>query len=90
MYFVALYSLKEGIDQVKITEVITRRAEYEHPMKLVAEYFSPNRNPTVISVYETDDANTLLINSLAWLDVFDIQVLPVVTWDEGMQALSSS
>jgi hypothetical protein len=89
MKFVALFNIKEGVDQAKITEVVKRRADYDHPAKLLVEYYTPNRAPAVIAVYETDDANTLLMNSLAWLDVFDIQVFPVVAWEEGLQALGA-
>lgn len=87
MKFVALFNLKEGVDQSKIAEIINRRAEYDHPAQLVEEFYTPNRCPTVIAIYETDDANALVLNSLAWLDAFDIQVIPVVGWQEGLNRL---
>ena len=88
MRFVALFSLKDGVDQTKIAEIVNRRADYDHPAKLVEEFYTPNRSPAVIAVYETDDANALVMNSLAWLDVFDIQVIPVVGWQEGLDTLA--
>jgi hypothetical protein len=87
MKFVALFNLKESVDQDKITELINRRADFDHPVHLIEEFYTPNRAPAVIAVYETDDANCLLMNSLGWLDAFDIQVIPVVGWQEGVDTL---
>jgi hypothetical protein len=88
MRFVVLYHLKENVDTAKLVEAVTRRAEYEPPATLIEEYFTPCRHPTVISVFETDDANKLLMNSMAWADVFEIQVMPVVQWREGLETLT--
>ena len=88
MRFVALFNMKEGVDQSKIAEIVKRRGEYDHPVKLVEEFYTPNRRPAVIAVYETDDANQLVINSLAWMDAFDIEVIPVVGWQEGLDRLN--
>lgn len=87
MRFLALFNLKDDADQVKIAEVVRRRAEYDHPVKLVEEFYTPNRKPAVVAIYETEDANQLVLNSLAWLDVFDIEVIPVVGWQEGLDTL---
>ena len=88
MRFVALFNMKEGVDQSKIAEIVKRRGEYDHPVKLIEEFYTPNRRPAVIAVYETDDANQLVINSLAWIDAFDIEVIPVVGWQEGLDKLN--
>jgi len=87
MRFIALFNLKESADQAKIAEVVNRRADFDHPVQLVEEFYTPNRAPAVIAVYETEDANQLVLNSLAWMDAFDIQVIPVVGWQEGLDTL---
>lgn len=87
MRFIALFNLKESADQSKIAEVVNRRADFDHPVQLVEEFYTPNRAPAVIAVYETEDANQLVLNSLAWMDAFDIQVIPVVGWQEGLDTL---
>lgn len=87
MRFIALFNMKEDVDQAKIAEIVKRRAEYDHPARLVEEFYTPNRRPAVIAVYETDDANQLVMNSLAWIDAFDIEVIPVVGWQEGLDNL---
>lgn len=87
MRFIALFNLKESADQSMIAEIVNRRADYDHPVQLVEEFYTPNRSPAVIAVYETEDANQLVLNSLAWMDAFDIQVIPVVGWQEGLDTL---
>lgn len=87
MRFIALFNLKENADQATIADVVKRRADYDHPVKLVEEFYTPNRRPAVVAIYETEDANQLVMNSLAWLDAFDIEVIPVVGWQEGLDTL---
>lgn len=90
MKFVALWSLKEGVDQAKLAEIMGRRAEFEFPegMSLIAEYWSSKRSPAVVSIFEADDAAALMINSVAWVDALDVDVFPVTTWEEGLEKLS--
>jgi hypothetical protein len=90
MKFVALWSLKEGVDQAKLAEVMGRRAEYKFPtgMNVIAEYWSSRRSPAVVSVFEADDAAALMINTVAWVDALDVDIFPVNTWEEGLDKLS--
>lgn len=89
MKFVALFNLKQDVDQVKLAEVMGRRADYEFPtgMRLIGEYWSGS-NPAVIAIYEAEDSAALMINSVAWIDIFDVQIFPVNTWEEGLDKLT--
>lgn len=90
MKFIALWNLKEGVDQTKLAEMMGRRAEWQFPkgMKLLAEYWSSKNAPAVISVFEADDAAALMINTVAWIDALEADVFPVTTWEEGLEKLS--
>ncbi len=90
MKFVALWSLKEGVDQAKLAEIMGRRAEHKFPegMSLIAEYWSSKGSPAVVSIFEADDAAALMINSAAWVDALDVDVFPVTTWEEGLEKLT--
>lgn len=90
MKFVALFSLKETVDQTKMAELMGRRAEHQFPtgMKLVAEYWSGKTSPAVIAIYEADDAAALMINSVVWIDALDVDIFPVTTWEEGLAKLT--
>jgi hypothetical protein len=90
MKFVALWSLKESVDQVKLAEVMGRRAEFKFPkgMKSIAEYWTSKRSPAVVSIFEADDAAALMINTVAWVDALEVDIFPVSTWEEGLEKLS--
>lgn len=90
MRFVALWSLKEGVDQVKLAEIMGRRSDFEFPegMTLIAEYWSSRRSPAVVSVFEADDAAALMINTVAWVDALDADIFPVSTWEEGLEKIT--
>jgi hypothetical protein len=88
MKFVALFSLKQGVDEAKLIQAAQKRAEYQFPegLTLIAEYWTAEDSPAVISVFEADDAAPLLENSLPWTDYFETtEVLPVVTAEEGLE-----
>jgi hypothetical protein len=90
MKFVALFSLKQSVDQIKLAEIMGRRADYEFPtgVRLIGEYWSGNTDPAVIAIYEAEDSAALMINSVVWIDIFDVQIFPVNTWEEGLDKLT--
>lgn len=87
MKFIALFNMKDNVDQVKLAEVIARRIDYVHPVKMIAEYHSPRKSPCVVAIYETEDCERLIVNSAAWIDAFDIDVFPVEDWMESIEKL---
>ena len=73
---------------VNTGQAAQKRAEYQFPesLTLIAEYWTAEDSPAVISVFEADDAAPLLENSLSWADYFETtEVLPVVTAEEGLE-----
>ena len=90
MKFVALFSQKQANDQSTMAEAMGRRADYQFPtgMHLIGEYWTSSGSPSLVAIYEADDPAALTINSIAWLDMFDIQVFPVTTYEEGLEKLT--
>ena len=91
MKFVALQSLKEGVDEAKLEQLLRNRAEYEFPegIKPIAEYWGPKDSPAVISIFEADDAAPILESTVPWIDYFETtDLFPVVSVDEGLGSIS--
>ncbi len=90
MKFVALWSLKEDVEQEELAQMMARRAELKFPkgMKLIAEYWSAQGSPAVVDIFEADDASALMVNTVAWMDVLDVEIFPVVEWEEGLKKIS--
>ncbi|MFC2023166.1 DUF3303 domain-containing protein [Chloroflexota bacterium] len=90
MKFIALWSLKESVDQLKLAEIMGRRADFKFPkgIRLIKEYWSSKGSPAVVSIFESDDAAALMINTVAWVDALEADVFPVTTWEEGLEKLT--
>ncbi len=91
MKFIAIWNLKPDVDQVKLAEAMGRRSEWEFPegVTLLAEYWSPQGDPVVVDVLECEDTGTLIVNTIGWVDVVESTIFPVVTWEEGLAAIST-
>jgi hypothetical protein len=87
MLFVTLLTLKPT---VKPEEVVQRRAEWKQPegIKSIAEYWVLTNTPNVISIDEADDIAPLLAATAPWGDVFEIDVAPAISVEEGLKIAS--
>lgn len=90
MKFIALWSLKDGVDQAKLAGMMGRRAEWKFPqgISLIAEYWSSKNSPVVVSIFEANDAAVLMINTVGWIDVMSVDIFPVTTYEEGLEKLT--
>jgi len=82
MLFVSLMRLREG----KMQSAMAQRMQWEYPegVKLVAEYWLPTNDPSVINILEVDDPGAIMLMKSAWDDIFDIKVFSAMTAEEGM------
>ena len=83
MLFVTIGKVK-GSSVAK--ERIARRAQWDFPpgMNVVAEYWPLGASVAVITVAEADSAVPIMAAISDWDDVFEFEVLPVVTAKEGL------
>jgi len=90
MKFAVLFSLKENVTQAKILESAARRREFKFPegVKLLEEYWTPVQSPAVIALFEATDPAALMLNSIAWVDTFEVQVVPIVEYKEGLDKVA--
>jgi uncharacterized protein with GYD domain len=88
MRFIVLFNLKAGVNQGKVSELMSRRADYKFPegVELISEYWTPS-DPAVVSIVEAADSTALMANSINWVDAFDTQVLPAIEYQEGLKKL---
>jgi hypothetical protein len=84
-----LYGLVLRAHPGTLNESLTRRAQWQVPegVNIVAEYWFPTNDPSVVSIVEADDQSALLPISMAWDDVFDIDIFPVTPAEEGLERL---
>ena len=92
MLFVALLTLRPG---TTFQEGGARRVQWQYPegVNVLGEYWLETDSPRVIAIMEAESMAPFGAIRMEWGDMFDIDVFPAVTAEEGMemvrQAMSS-
>ena len=86
MLFVVLLKTKPGST---FQEGGARRLQWEYPegMNVLAEYWLETDAPRVVSIVEADSMAPFGAIRMAWGDLFEIEVFPAVTAEQGMEML---
>jgi len=73
-----------------MAESMKRRTEWKEPqgLKPIAEYWLQTNSPRVIAIFEADNIAPIMEANGAWNDLFDINVVPAVTAEEGLKLAS--
>jgi hypothetical protein len=92
MLFLTLLSTRPGNT---FQEGVGRRLQWSYPdgANVVAEYWLETESPRVVAVVETESMEPFGQIRMDWGDMFEIEVFPVVTAEQGLemarQAMSS-
>jgi len=72
-----------------LNERVARRLHWQYPedVKPVAEYWLQMDEPSVFAVVEADSYAALMALRTDWDDLFDVEVSPVITGEEGLEML---
>jgi len=64
-----------------------RRASWEYPsgIKVIAEYWPLADDIQVIAIFSADDVAAVWELSAEWDDVFDVDISPAVSADDGLR-----
>ena len=87
MLFVALLTLvRPG---ATFQEGGARRLQWQYPegLNVIAEYWLETDSPRVIVIMEADNMAPLGQMRMDWGDLFEIEVFPAMTGEEGMEML---
>jgi hypothetical protein len=92
MLFVVLLTTRVGNT---FQEGVARRLQWDYPegMEVLSEYWLETENPRVIAIVEAQSMEAFGQIRMDWGDMFEIEVFPAVTGEQGMemarQAMSS-
>jgi hypothetical protein len=56
-------------------------------VNVVAEYWFPTDDPSVVAIVEAEDASAVTPIRLAWDDLFDASIFPVTPAEQGLEML---
>jgi Protein of unknown function (DUF3303) len=87
MDYVAMLTLRPTLTAAERDAAFARRANWRYPdgLRLIAEYWPMASAPQVVSIFSTDDPGNFMQLILEWNDVFDINVHPAVSADDGLR-----
>ncbi len=87
MLFVSILSAKPDIPPEVAQQGIPRRLEWKPPegVKILGEYWLQEAPARVIVISEADSPAPLFLVNMAWADLFDIEVIPAITAEEGLK-----
>jgi hypothetical protein len=64
-----------------------RRAQWQYPsgLRLIAEYWPASAQATVVSIFSAEEFGPVMEMIVEWNDVFDIDVSPAISAEQGLQ-----
>jgi hypothetical protein len=87
MDYVATLRFRSTTTGAERDAALMRRSGWQYPagVKVISEYWPFAAEMTVVSIFSTDDIAAIMEFELEWSDVFDIDVYPAVSADEGLK-----
>ena len=87
MDYVAFLRFRNGVAAAERDAALGRRANWQYPdaVRMIAEYWPMSSDVTVVSIFSTDQIDGIFQFQLEWSDVFDIEVHPAVSAEDGLR-----
>ena len=87
MDYVALLTFRSSTTAAERDAALIRRAGWKYPdgIRPIAEYWPTASAVQVVTIFSADSFGPVMEVELEWSDVFDIDIHPAVSADEGLQ-----
>ena len=87
MLYVMTLKWQQGLSREQRDGALMRRAGWNYPngVKVHGEYWPSSESLAVVSVFETDDPAALMELGFTWGDVFQLEITPAVTAEDGLR-----
>ncbi len=87
MDYVARLTFRSSVSGAERDAALMRRASWEYPagIEVIAEYWPLAADLQVVSIFSSDDIGAVWELVAEWNDVFDIDVCPAVSADDGLR-----
>jgi hypothetical protein len=87
MDFVALLRFRSSVTSAERDAAMVRRAGWKYPdgLRMIAEYWPTGSAVQVVSIFSADDFTGVMELQLEWSDVFDIDIYPAVSAEDGLK-----
>jgi hypothetical protein len=87
MDYVALLRFRASVPAAERDGALMRRAAWKYPdgVRVIAEYWPTSADLTVVTIFSADRFDSLLELELEWGDVFDIDIHPACSAEDGLR-----
>ena len=87
MDYVALLRFRSSVTGGERDTALARRGAWQYPagISVKAEYWPMSGDVQVVSIFSTDDIAAVMEFEFEWSDVFDIDVSPAVSAEDGLR-----
>ena len=87
MDYVALLSFRSSVSGAERDGALMRRTAWQYPegIRLIAEYWPTASAVQVVSIFSADSFDNVMELVFEWNDVFDIDIHPAVSAEEGLR-----
>ena len=87
MDYVAFLKFRPSLPAAERDAALMRRASWQYPagMRVIAEYWPSAADTQVVSIFSVDEYGPVMELLLEWGDVFDIDIFPAVSAEEGLK-----
>jgi hypothetical protein len=87
MDYVGILKFRKSVGGAERDAALMRRAGWRYPegVKVVAEYWPMAGDVQVVTIFSTDSAASVMELYMEWEDVFDIDIHPALSADEGLK-----
>jgi hypothetical protein len=85
--YVALLTFRSAVAAADRDAALIRRAGWTYPagVRVIAEYWPAAAGPHVVSIFSADSFDVIMEIVFQWNDVFDVEVFPAISADEGLK-----
>jgi hypothetical protein len=85
--YVALLKFNSSSSAAERDAALVRRASWTYPagMNVIAEYWPMSSQVQVVTIFATDSPALIMELELEWSDVFEVDVSPAVSAEQGLQ-----
>ena len=87
MDYVARLTFRASVSGAERDAVLMRRAGWEYPagIRVIAEYWPMADDVQVVAIFSSDDIAAIWELEAEWSDVFDIDMSPAVSAEDGLR-----
>ena len=87
MDYVGLLKFRDSLSAAERDAGLMRRAAWKYPdgVRVIAEYWPSAADVQVVTIFSADDYASIMEIVFEWNDLFDIQIHPAISADDGLK-----